>query len=303
MIIDKKKQNKFSIGVVILNYLAYEESINITEQFLELPSNNVNLHIVIVDNYSNNESYNVLLKKFAKNERVTVVQTAKNLGFANSNNFGYFELLKHAHPDFVIFSNSDIILKDNSIFDWIVESYRKYNFAILGPSVYSLSGKLHQSPCENRNTSLVWNRYQLYKLYMITTKLRILKLFPFLSKRVVYGTNKPKLKQRDEWCDYTTYTESKTLHGSFLIMSQKYLKEYDTPFDTGTFLYIEEDLLKYRCVKKNLRMVFSPRYEVDHKQAVSTKKVSNSQINRDLLRRRNEINSVKRYIQVIKEKG
>lgn len=293
------KGNLTSVGVVILNYLAYEESINVTQQFLRLPSDDINLHIVIVDNHSNNQSYNKLYDKFNDNQKVTIVKTNKNLGFANSNNYGYFELTKHIKPDFVIFSNSDIVLKDDRLFEWITNNYKSHNFAVLGPSIYSLQGEFHQNPCNNRIMQVTWNRRRLYKLYLKRGILYIYKILPILRK--IRHIKKLK-KVHDDWGDYKNYTESKTLHGSFLVMSKKYFEEYKTPFDTGTFLYLEEDILKYRCLKKNLRMVYSPEYEVDHKQAVSTKKVDFSELNREIIRKNNEINSLKRYIKVIREK-
>lgn len=282
-----------AIGVVILNYIAYKETMNVTEQFLKLPSSNINLHIVIVDNHSNNCSFTYLSKKFKANKKVTVVQTDKNLGFANGNNFGYAVLVKCFKPDYVIFSNSDIVLKDRTLFEWIIENSRKHQFGILGPSVFSLSGNLHQNPCPNRDTNLFWNKKQLILLYLRKIKLYFIKALPFAKRQ-----NNNNLLHKD-WGDYTKYTENKTLHGSFLIMSQRYLKEYSTPFDTGTFLYMEEDILRIRCIKKSIPMCFSPEYEVNHKQAVSTKKVDNSEVKRKIIRINNEIHSLRRYIQIL----
>lgn len=291
-------QNK-KIGVVILNYLAYQESIDITKQFLELPTKNVDLHIVVVDNKSANESYQKLLETFDGNEKVTVVQTNENLGFANGNNYGYSELIKHISPDYAIFSNSDIVLKDNSLFEWIIRMDEQNQFGILGPSVYSLRGNFHQNPNINRNTSLKWNKEQLHKMKVKKFAYSAISKFPFLLS-FAQGVRKKDAEQED-WGDYTKLTTEQTLHGSFLIMSQRYLSKYDTPFDPGTFLYMEEDILKLRCLKKNIKMVYSPDYEVNHKQAVSTAKVNSSAIKRKVIRINNEMNSLKRYIEVLED--
>lgn len=301
-IIELMKKKK--IGVVILNYLAYEESIELTNQFLELesPGNCTDMHIVIVDNSSANESYDILSKKFVGNPKVTVAQTNKNLGFANGNNYGYKVLLKVFIPDYVIFSNSDIVLKDKNLFKWIIDNDKQHQFGILGPSVWSLRGNFHQNPLDNRKTNLVWNELQLKKQYLRKIKLHIVNTFPFLHdlKHMIHKSAEQTANA--DWGDYTKYTEEKTLHGSFLVMSQRYLSQYETPFDPGTFLYMEEDLLKLRCMKKHIKMVFSPDYEVNHKQAVSTKKVDRSKTKRKIIRINNEINSLKRYIEVIKKK-
>lgn len=291
---------KKKIGVVILNYLAYRESIDITKQFLKLPTKDIDLQVVVVDNKSPNESYFKIKKAFDGEEKVLVVQTDSNLGFANGNNYGYSELVKLFMPDYVIFSNSDIVLKNDRLFDWIIRMDEQNQFGVLGPSVYSLRGKFHQNPNVNRNTNLRWNKEQLNKMRMKKFAFTIFADFPFLFS-IVQGLRKEKTKQVD-WGDYTKLTTNQTLHGSFLIMSQRYLSKYITPFDTGTFLYMEEDILKLRCLKKNIKMVYSPDYEVNHKQAVSTVRVNNSEIKRKLIRINNEMNSLKRYIEVLEEK-
>lgn len=290
------------IGVVILNYLAFQESIDITRQFLGLPQNNIDLHIVVVDNKSANESFKRISSAFASNSQVSVAQTESNLGFANGNNFGYTELVKHFNPDYVIFSNSDIVLKDDGLFDWIVDTDMRYNFGILGPSVYSLRGDFHQNPIPNRNTDLEWNKKQIKVLQMRKNKLKFVSVFPLLLtiKSKIKGLRNKSAQPKD-WGDYTRFTTDQTLHGSFLVMSQRYLSKFETPFDPGTFLYMEEDLLKLRCMRKKIKMVYSPDYEVNHKQAVSTVKVNSSEIKRKLIRTDNEMNSLRRYIEVLEE--
>ena len=73
-----------------------------------------------------------------------VVETNKNLGFACGNNFGYEKLKEVCDCDFVIFSNSDIVLNDSNFLQWILGTFEKERFAILGPSIFSTGWKCHQ---------------------------------------------------------------------------------------------------------------------------------------------------------------
>lgn len=288
--------NKTNIGIVILNYIAYKETISLTNQFLNLPQNEINLRIIIVDNCSPNYSFVNLEKQYQKSSIVSVVQTPHNIGFANGNNFGYKALRQFMDPDYVIFSNSDIVLKDNDLFKWIINNYEQYHFGILGPSIYSLRTKIHQNPCENWSESIKYNYKLLKRMKWARLKLKLHLLFSPLIKE-----NIPRQQVLVDSVKYKKFTTSKTLHGAFLIMSSLYLKEFEQPFDTGTFLYMEESILKLRCDKKNILMLFSPTYEVNHLQATSTQKVSNSVLKRQLIRRNCEIDSLKRYINILKE--
>jgi GT2 family glycosyltransferase len=106
------------------------------------------------------------------------------------------------------------------------------------------------------------------------------------------------------WTNYYNINEVQidaTLHGSFLIMSKEYLSSFDKPFDPGTFLYMEEDILKLRCDKKNIAMVYSPEYEVQHLQAVTTNLIVKDYNEKMIFRIKNIRKSLKRYIQIIKE--
>ena len=74
---------------------------------------NSKIHIVIVDNGSTNGSGKTLLNNYKDNEKVTVIQSTENLGFARGNNIGYHFALS-LKPEYVAVINSDteILQKD-----------------------------------------------------------------------------------------------------------------------------------------------------------------------------------------------
>ncbi|HFI0272105.1 TPA: glycosyltransferase family 2 protein, partial [Streptococcus suis] len=114
--------------------------------FCRQTDDNINVKIIVVDNSSPNESFDVLQNEFKDNLNISVVKTPKNLGFANGNNYGYNVLKEYMDPDFVIFSNSDIILPENGLYKWILQCKNDYNFGVLGPSIYSINGDFYQNP-------------------------------------------------------------------------------------------------------------------------------------------------------------
>lgn len=289
---------KTSIGVVILNYNEYLVTIDCIESFLKQNSVGFEITIVIVDNNSTNESYKILNDTFKNNNNVHVLETGSNLGFANGNNEGYKYLKKITTKlDFVIISNSDILLPNDGLYNWIVDAYSNYHFGVLGPSIYSVTSKFYQSPVDN----LSRNIFELRKNYIQLT-FNIIKVWIKMIFKIEKRDGKES-KAVNTWSNtyYDKIAKKLTLHGAFQIFSSKYFENYDEPYDCRTFLYMEEDILKLRCDNSNLIMLYDPSYKVEHLQSVSTRS-SNKSINRiNYLRMINMRNSLKIYIEILKK--
>ena len=80
-----------TIGVIILNYLAYETTIETMNSFFAQKKDGFEVQYVIVYNCSPNESYDKLSKEYRNHPNVIVSRTESNLGFAKGNNYGYAE--------------------------------------------------------------------------------------------------------------------------------------------------------------------------------------------------------------------
>lgn len=281
------------IGIVILNYLVYEHTISFVNSIKNQDTEGYELKIIIVDNNSSNESANILLKEFEHDDRVNIVVLKKNMGFANGNNMGYKELLKYMDPDYTIIANDDILLPQDGLFSWIENSFHKYQFGILGPSVYSVNQNYHQSPMVNYTADLIECRGNLRNLYKHILKIKIKQILKVATTPVSLSTWKE--------ADYHNTTLDMTLHGSFLVFSRRYFEKYELPFDEGTFLYKEEDILRLRCNIYDLPMVYSSEYEVNHLQGASTTIINKTNIDYAYFRTKHILKSTKRYIQILEE--
>lgn len=49
-----------------------------------------------------------------------------------------------------------------------------------------------------------------------------------------------------------------------------FVRRFEHPFDPGTFLYFEEDILLMRCRRQGLTMLYDKRLTVRHAEDVST---------------------------------
>lgn len=281
-----------NIGVIILNYIEYGVTIDCVKSFNKQTRSNVNVRFVIVDNDSPNESYDVLTKKFDKIPNVTVVKTSENLGFANGNNFGLRELHKIMKPDYVIFSNSDIILPQDGLYEWIIQCYDIYNFGVLGPSIYSIYGKFYQSPVRNLTTDRKKVKRLIFELFISLIKIKL---------KILFGIEK-RSNHLEKWDNsyYERVHDDLTLHGAFQVMSKDYFKHYPDAYDPGTFLYLEEDILKVRCSQQNLPMIYSPDFTVQHLQSFSTNSDKSNANKKAYFRVKNMLKSMIRYKKVLK---
>lgn len=130
------------IGVVILNYNTHEDTVRLVEA-LQRQTIAAELYIVVVDNASPNESYGRLKPLDTRFDRVSVLQTGKNLGYASGNNFGLKYLEEHVGPEYVAILNNDLVLPDNC-FHKLVEKYRELdNPCIIAPVQRNAQGEVY----------------------------------------------------------------------------------------------------------------------------------------------------------------
>ena len=245
----------YKIGIIILNYIDYKDTIYCVNCFLNQENYDYEIKIIVVDNGSKNESVSEIKRVFADENNVFVEQLPENVGFAKGNNFGYKKICERFNqiPDFVIISNSDIILLDNQLYLWILKEKEKCDFAVLGPDVFSLKHNYHQSPF-----------YEVKDLDFLEREIYSQK-----RKDYKYGFNN-LIKSTKPNHRYLSYSKRHVLHGAFLVFSRLYFNYYNEPFYSKTFLYCEELILKLRCDLKSLIMVYSPEYKVNHLESAST---------------------------------
>lgn len=104
------------ISIIILNYNGRD--------FLEECLNSVLLQtfedfeVIIADNCSTDDSINFIKENFSDN-RIRIVESDENLGFAGGNNLG----LKHANGEFIVLLNNDTVVDK----DWLKCLYELIN--------------------------------------------------------------------------------------------------------------------------------------------------------------------------------
>ncbi len=95
------------LSIIIVNYKSPSLIINCLQSVFEQPFS-IKIEIFVVDNFSNDDSQQLILSKFPT---VIWLQMTYNAGFARANNAG----LKKACGKAVLLLNGDTIIEDNAI--------------------------------------------------------------------------------------------------------------------------------------------------------------------------------------------
>ena len=106
-----------SVLIVVLNWMKYEDTINCVISLQQLEYSNFT--IFVVDNASENESFQVLKEEFPTE---IVVQSNENNGYAAGNKIGSDYALAHGF-DLVWILNNDCVVRKESLFTLISELF------------------------------------------------------------------------------------------------------------------------------------------------------------------------------------
>ena len=255
------------ICYIILHYNNTEVTIKCINSLIKIITNKES-QIIIVDNGSQNDSYNILQSKFGSLSNLKIIKTKTNLGFARGNNVGYCYAKKIFHPQFIIVCNNDLIFEQHGFEEKLLDIYERYNFDVAGPDIINLDG-VHQNPHRTHMLSLKeiskMNRRKFTFLLYLKVKLR----FSIFRKINILETIYDRPKREN--CSSMLHDESSiVVQGSCIIFSKNYIEQEDTAFCPDTFLYYEEDLLSLRCKKKGYTIKICPEIVVRHLEGKST---------------------------------
>lgn len=235
-------ENKI-INVIILHYKTIDKTIDCISSILETE---LDAHVCIIDNYSNNGTLETLKSKYSNDKRISFICLDENKGYARANNAGMRFLYENG-ARYAIVTNNDVVFSPESIISLI--------------NALRATGSILAAPKVNNPEGQTMNSVQLYRCHNIFEYL-YRKIFSILlGNRVNFA--------RD--CQYIT--QIKSFSGSCFACDLEKMHEIDY-FDEYTFLYFEEPILSLKIEKAGYNMVFVPKAEVIHYHGATTKNSS-----------------------------
>lgn len=277
---------------LVLHYIAYEETVSCVDTLLNNFKEKDNFSIIIVDNGSNNGSYEQLVDEYNDEKKVTLIKNSENLGFARGNNVGLNYIKNNLNVDFVIMINNDLYITQPDFFEVIENIFNRTNFTLLGPDETNNIPGVHNNP---QKVTIVSRKDVVKQLRSISFDEKLCKLH---LNKVVAAKNKLLNRLNNKQLDYTMEQFDIKLSGGCFIFSSLFLKDYGMLF-SKTFIYGEEDILHWMLTRDNKTIVYSPKLHVFHNEKVSTKTIMNSNYKRALFYYKNKKESLKAFLEFI----
>lgn len=229
------------IGVVVLNYNDADTTDILLRDISLYPLID---HIVIVDNWSTDHSFEYL-KKWQSN-RIDVLQTDKNGGYSYGNNVGAFFLIKKYNIDVLFIVNPDVIFTE-SFLQQIIDDMD--STSAKAASGYMVMPK-HVPPIVINKKINTWKRETLECTIFLK------KIFPYRVDSVT-----PHMGiQEVEW-----------LPGSLFAIDAKVYTELGG-LDDSVFLFFEEQILGRKFIDKGYKMILDTNISYYHNHSISINK-------------------------------
>ena len=222
--------------IIILNYNDCER---VEKLVKTIEGYNSLEHILIVDNCSIDGSFN-RLKKLAS-DKVHVIETNRNGGYATGNNYGVKYAKEKWNIDTLYFANPDVLFDEDVILN--------------------IEENLWQSDKYGVATVLVKEGYNAWELPGYWGTVRMLFLFLFMIH---------KKKMKKELIEKRGIHDVGVTEGSFFAIKSSVFDEIGG-FDERNFLYLEENILAYRLRQHGYKEIISADeyYIHEHSQSIS----------------------------------
>ena len=225
------------VYILILNYMSYSDTIscigNLKNQL------KIQLKFLVVDNCSQNNSYNILLNEYKEDKFVEIIKNERNDGYASGNNLG-IKYLEKKEYDYLIISNNDIEINNNLLIYKLINEYsNQKDIAFIAPMMY-------------QNNKIVRSAWKQPTIFL--SILNSLRIFSFYTQCII-SYNFSKIINRVFKVD--------CLAGSFFMGDNNIFKKINY-FDEGTFLFNEESILGYKVEKIKLNNYIVKNLKYDH---------------------------------------
>lgn len=242
------------IGIVIINYKNYKETISFIKSLCNLDIDSKSF--CVVDNSCDSHEFEMLNDSLQNILNLSLIDAKSNLGYAKANNLGANQLIeKYPELVYIIFSNSDITFPEKDVVKYLKNKMDGDNsIACCNPKIIDSKEVYYQTPFKfvpfNYKFSL---KYLLFPFNFMMRK-------PFFWDDLVYNANENNYHR---------------LSGAFLMVRKSSFLDVEG-FDDFTFLYAEESILSDRFRNKGFLSMYFPNRKIYHEVSKTISKHFNS---------------------------
>ena len=229
-------------GFLIVNYNDFETTSILLENIKNYDCLD---HIVVVDNKSKDNSFEILKKKYSS-DKISIIQNESNKGYASGINFGVHYLEKVLGECNIIVSNSDIVIyREEDLLKLINE--KPEDCAIIAPIIKEHEGYNHGWKIPTPMQDVILN-------------------LPFIHRYL-----RPKMLLYKDAYFNKTLVDVEVVSGCFFLIDGRYLKQVNY-FDENTFLYYEENIIAKKLEQIHKKTIIHTEVEVFHNHSITIDK-------------------------------
>lgn len=214
------------LGIVILNYNSHQETQKCVDNLLSFK---LHFQIIIIDNNSSDQSWEILNNKYSKILNVHLLLSQYNNGYNAGNNIGIKYALDQLNVDVICIMNPDILVNELTM----TKMYR----CLLQKNEYGLIGGVPITNMKYSPFDCAWqipNGLGLIKhVSIFFNKKRKAPSFNYINNNLI---------------------QVDCVAGCFFMIKGSILKKYGY-FDENVFLYNEEILLGYILKNNNIKEI------------------------------------------------
>lgn len=238
----KMEEKIRDISIIIINYNSSEYTKKCIASVLETIGANLIYEIIVVDNASKKEDFEILSSFIdSLNQHNVILERSRiNTGFGGGNMHG----VQLAKGNYYLFLNNDTLLKDDSVRTCLDFMEKTPEAAVCGAQIYNEHGQKEVS----------FDHFTSFAREV------------FGRQFVETVFSKPRRKKQHEAPITVDY-----INGSFMLFRTSDFNSVGG-FDTNIFLYFEESDICYRLKKLGKRTYFIPSASYVHFQGKSIDK-------------------------------
>ncbi len=245
-------------AIVVLNYNDHKTTLEYIDKVKDY---DIVDKIIVVDNHSTNKNEVNFLKE-AESDKIEILCSEKNGGYAYGNNLGLKYLEKIGSYEYVAISNPDVYV-DEVTMEKCLDYLKSHNkVAIVAPRMNFINGPARRAAWKKRTPIIdIAN----------STRVTEMLLYPFFRKGEY---SKKEYEKEDLKVD--------CIAGSFFIAKYDSLKKINY-MDEKTFLFYEEDILGERLRDIGLEIHLLNKLKFMHYESQTIGKMMNIYKKQDII--------------------
>lgn len=237
------------IAIIVTNYNNTAHTVNLCESvFNVLNAMTISIDVIVVDNDSNAEEKELLLKSVNRYSFLKVILNDSNMGYFKGLNAG-LKFIDASNYDFVVIGNNDLIFDIDS-FKSLENCSQEY--PVLCPDITTLDG-IHQNPHVIKPLTVI--REIIYDIYFVNYSLSV-----FMMK---VANRFKRFFERKDYQSYLTSSEIYQGYGACYILTKKFFEICDSLW-SPTFLMGEEYFLSRQLSEHGYSLYYDANIKVKH---------------------------------------